>query len=86
MDWGQEEKGMTMEAIIREKISVQNFHLPFLTMTKACMEEITMVRIVAQTVMIKELPNTRQKFIFADRKSTRLNSSHTTVSRMPSSA
>ena len=31
--------GITIEAIIREKISVQNFHLPLRTMTKAAIEE-----------------------------------------------
>ena len=31
-------------------------------------------------------PPTEEEIILIDRKSTRLNSSHTTVSRMPSSA
>ena len=33
-------------------------------MTKAAIEETTIVRIVAQQVMMKEFPNTVQKFIF----------------------
>ena len=53
-----------MEAIIREKTMVQNFQLPLRTMTNAVMEDTTMVRMVAQTVMIREFPNTVQKFIF----------------------
>ena len=56
---------MTIEAIISENISVQNFQRLLRTMTKACMEETMMVRIVAQTVTIRELPKTRQNFIFA---------------------
>jgi hypothetical protein len=55
---------MTIEAIISEKISVQNFQRPFLTMTKAAMEETRIVRTVAEQVMMKELVNTVQNFIF----------------------
>ena len=55
---------MTIEAIISEKISVQNFHLPLRTMTNEAMEETRIVRTVAQQVMMREFPNTIQNFIF----------------------
>ena len=35
---------------------------------------------------VSHLESTNQGYILADRKSTRLNSSHTDISRMPSSA
>ena len=55
---------MTIEAIIREKIKVQNFQFPLRTMTKLVMEETRIVKTVAQDVMIREFPNTVQNFIF----------------------
>ena len=56
---------MTIDAIISEKIRVQNFHLPLRTMTKAVMEDTRIVRIVAVTVMISEFPKTFQNCIFS---------------------
>ena len=41
---------------------------------------------VGTELLLGNILNTNAQYLSRDRKSTRLNSSHTTVSRMPSSA
>ena len=67
--------------------TVSGFSLPgwYALQTTAKTPNDVLVKLNAELVRVLNLPDVQEKLI-ADRKSTRLNSSHTDISRMPSSA
>ena len=85
----QEERMDTLDTIILEHVKASELPTDWIKRIKAKPGETVRVTIVKEVASVKRnktrKPN-RSFGMWADRKSTRLNSSHERLSRMPSSA
>ena len=83
---------LTADQVKRIRDVVEHFHTLFIAAfidpsvaTAAEVKELKRLGIIAETVTLSSFPE--DAYLFSrDRKSTRLNSSHIPLSRMPSSA